>query len=65
MASITAGAQGKPKAWSMVGINRNLTSRLGWVAPGKPMLDQAGNEPPLFLAVAPAYLGWPVKNLSQ
>lgn len=48
LASVTAGTQGKPRAWPMVGIDRNLTSRLGWVAPGKPMLDQAGNEPLLI-----------------
>lgn len=32
----------------MVGINRNLTSRLDQVTPGKPMLDQVGNEPLLL-----------------
>lgn len=45
---VTAGTQGKPRAWLRMGINRNLTSRLGRVTPGKPVLGQAGNEPLLF-----------------
>lgn len=48
LASVTAGTQGKPSSWPMVGINRNLPSQLGQVAPGKPVLGQAGNEPLLF-----------------
>lgn len=48
LASVTAGTQGKPRAWLPMGVNRNLTSRLGWAVPGKPMLGQAGNEPLLF-----------------
>lgn len=47
-AYVSAGTQGKPRAWPVVGVNRNLTPGLGWVTPGKPMLSQAGNEPLLF-----------------
>lgn len=48
LASVTAGTRGKPITWPMVEINRNLTSRLGQVTPGKSMLGQVGNEHLLF-----------------
>lgn len=43
-----SGTWGRPRAWPMVRISRNWTSRLGLVTPGKPVLGQAGNEPLLF-----------------